>query len=524
MARKMKPAARLAMIVVLGVVVFGGLIVMKKTGIVDKIAPQGNQAGYGEIPKGTFSGKAKKGDDVIDIAVVPWGGYAGGQYPNKSFEPNTSSEYYEKHGIKVKFWNMPETDASLAAWKSRQVDLHWYTIDAMPVVASGLIQAGFEPKFFFQADWSRGGDAIVAVSGINSTNDLYGKKIAVAFGTPSHTFLIYALDAGGLNYSDVDIVTVKDAIDAAAAFKAGKVDAAVVWSPDDDDCVQNVAGSKVLMSTRTAKYIIADGFFAHADYISANRDKLAKFLEIWFTGAATVNGSDQAKREAARILSAGFGSDFNEEFCYNAINNVRLCTYGDNEEFFELKPSDKMSGRRLYEKMGKIYKMINLVSGALPAWDDIIDISVLQSLSHMSSMSGQMAEGKTEYKKISVAQSKQKKALATKEISITFPTGSYQLSQNAKTIIDFKFVDIALMSSNRIRIEGNTDNTGSRAANMSLSQKRAQACADYLIKEKGINPNRVIVIGNGPDKPVADNSTAQGREKNRRTDFILLEE
>ena len=118
---------------------------------------------------------------------------------------------------------------------------------------------------------------------------------------------------------------------------------------------------------------------------------------------------------------------------------------------------------------------------------------------------------------------KTKAAIATKQVSINFRTGEYQLDENSKYIIDDKFVEIAKAFSNsRIRIEGNTDNTGSVAGNRRLSEKRAQAVADYLIDTYGMPRNRFIVVGNGPDKPVASNDTESGRAKNRRTDFELV--
>jgi len=79
-------------------------------------------------------------------------------------------------------------------------------------------------------------------------------------------------------------------------------------------------------------------------------------------------------------------------------------------------------------------------------------------------------------------------------------------------------------SNARIRIEGNTDTDGSRASNIALSKKRARAVADYLIKEYNMPANRFVVVGNGPDKPVASNDSAAGKSKNRRTDFELVSE
>jgi len=108
---------------------------------------------------------------------------------------------------------------------------------------------------------------------------------------------------------------------------------------------------------------------------------------------------------------------------------------------------------------------------------------------------------------------------------ILMPSGSYTIDENMKTIIDLQFLDIAKSFANsRIRIEGNTDNTGSRQTNIELSKKRAQAVANYLINERNFDSNRFVIIGNGPDKPVATNDTNDGRSKNRRTDFELIKE
>ncbi|MBK7609506.1 MAG: hypothetical protein IPI18_21075 [Saprospiraceae bacterium] len=70
------------------------------------------------------------------------------------------------------------------------------------------------------------------------------------------------LEAANLKATDVDIIKQASAIDAAQVFKSGQVDAAVVWSPDDQACLKSVAGSKILQSTKSASNIIADAFIA----------------------------------------------------------------------------------------------------------------------------------------------------------------------------------------------------------------------------------------------------------------------
>lgn len=80
----------------------------------------------------------------------------------------------------------------------------------------------------------------------------------------------------------------------------------------------------------------------------------------------------------------------------------------------------------------------------------------------------------------------------------------------------------------KIQVEGNCatlyDNSKSeerKSANFYLSLKRAQVIADYL-KDKGIPPERLVVVSNGSDKPLKDNDTPAGREYNRRVDVFFL--
>lgn len=472
MNRTMTPLAKFLLILVaVGALFFVGSV-LKGRGVFSSLAPKGKQAG--QIPKGMFGGSSKD-DGVVKIGVVTWGGYAGGQYFNESFEATESSRYFKEYGIKVQFKVLDDFMASRAAWKADEVNLLWCTIDAFPTEVGGLSEYG--PKVVFQADWSRGGDAIVVKAGVNTANDLMGKKIAVAFGTPSHTFLLYALDAGNLTVQDVEVIEVANAIDAAAAFKAGKVDAAVVWSPDDQDCISTVSGAKILMSTKKASYIIADVFIAKEAWISSHQKELKALVEGWMIGAAELNTSDAAKKKAAKILAAGLNQP--EDFCYNAINNVRLCNLGDNKRFFGIDPWTGMNGEKLYDKMTKVYRAINLVKGAVPSFSEVADVSGLS----ISPSGDQTAEGAVAYK---ASEAIKAKAVSTKGVTINFPTGSYTLDGNAKMIIDMKFTDIIQMSTNMIRIEGNTDNVGSREGNMTLSKRRAQSVKDYLVQKYSV--------------------------------------
>ncbi|MGO9138554.1 MAG: OmpA family protein, partial [Syntrophales bacterium] len=70
-------------------------------------------------------------------------------------------------------------------------------------------------------------------------------------------------------------------------------------------------------------------------------------------------------------------------------------------------------------------------------------------------------------------------------------------------------------------IEGYTDNVGKEAANVKLSQRRADSIKAYLVKKFGINSSRIKTIGYGPNKPIASNETKEGRQKNRRVQAVF---
>jgi outer membrane protein OmpA-like peptidoglycan-associated protein len=72
----------------------------------------------------------------------------------------------------------------------------------------------------------------------------------------------------------------------------------------------------------------------------------------------------------------------------------------------------------------------------------------------------------------------------------------------------------------RLAIEGHTDNIGGDEANMKLSQQRADTVREFLVQQ-GLPAETVTAVGLGRIEPVADNSTNEGRQKNRRVEIIV---
>ena len=106
---------------------------------------------------------------------------------------------------------------------------------------------------------------------------------------------------------------------------------------------------------------------------------------------------------------------------------------------------------------------------------------------------------------------------------IHFATNSANLDKASLFVLD-NFVEFLKENpSIKIEIYGHTDNIGEAQKNLELSQRRADVVRKYLIFN-GINPNRIVkVLGFGETKPIATNSTPEGRAKNRRTEFVIVD-
>ncbi|MCO5248101.1 MAG: OmpA family protein [Chitinophagales bacterium] len=104
--------------------------------------------------------------------------------------------------------------------------------------------------------------------------------------------------------------------------------------------------------------------------------------------------------------------------------------------------------------------------------------------------------------------------------SVKFAVGKSDLQKSSYKLLDEVVEVLNNYPAYKVSVEGYTDNSGSEELNQKLSTERAKVCADYLIS-KGISADRVTSVGFGPSNPIADNSTAAGKAKNRRTEFNL---
>ncbi len=104
---------------------------------------------------------------------------------------------------------------------------------------------------------------------------------------------------------------------------------------------------------------------------------------------------------------------------------------------------------------------------------------------------------------------------------VEFEVTSYDLTDEGMALLDEILAALDLVPNVRVQIAGHTDSQGSDEANQVLSEQRAQAVLDYLVANGAIR-DRFDIVGYGEAQPIADNSTAEGRARNRRIEFTAL--
>ncbi|OQY30033.1 MAG: hypothetical protein B6244_01880 [Candidatus Cloacimonetes bacterium 4572_55] len=463
------------------------------------------------LPEGSEEGLKRP----IRVAIVTWGGYAGGIMANNGFAPNKDCLFYRDYGIQVELLVIDDFVQSREAFKAGGnadgVDIMWSTVDAYALEYPSL--SNLKPVAIMQYDWSRGGDAIAVAQGIESVIDLKGKQIAVAEATPSHYFALYVLTQGGLTNRDVQWVFTNSAVDAANTFKAGHVDACVSWSPDVYMAAKERPGAKILTSTREATHLIADIFVARGDFVRDYPQEAAAFVTGWLKGVDMVEKNSQ---QACRLMADNFAG-IGLEDAEGMLDDVKLPDYWENREFFEMDVDIPVGFEDVFKSASGLWRKIGLTSKIAQAYQakDTRFLSVIESRFPKKVVEKQ----EFDFKK---SPDPKKTSILTKRVSIYFAIGSDQLDENAKYGLEQIAELASTFGSAYMRVAGNTDNTGSYQKNVQLSKRRAQAVSNYLVEQYGFDSKKFAVVGNGPDKPIADNNTEQGRAKNRRTDFEVI--
>ena len=132
----------------------------------------------------------------------------------------------------------------------------------------------------------------------------------------------------------------------------------------------------------------------------------------------------------------------------------------------------------------------------------------------------QAEEATASLAKIALVKQEQRGLVITLSGSILFTSGQSHLLVNARPKLDEVALALQKAEGNNFIVEGYTDSVGSESRNQDLSMRRANSVRDYLV-DRGVSSERIKAVGYGRNKPIAENSTAEGRANNRRVEIVI---
>ena len=480
-------------------------------------------------------------DNTVRFALNVWAGWAPIISANNGFNAGKVWKTPDGKEFKVELVLIDDPVAMRDAYTSGEVHIGWATLDMMPLLMEGFVKRNGDPidsrvmpRIFQQVDWSNGGDGIVARGDIRTISDLRGKTIVLAENSPSQYFVLNMLVYGGVQPSEVEFVYTADAFQAAAAFNSQKdIDAVVSWAPDIYN-LSDVAGNKMIVSTVTANKLIADVWFARADFAS-DHPGICEGLVRGIFDAMTELNTDEGKKQVAQLMADGYGLPASEAF--GMLADAHSTNWAENYQFL-MNKNNPANFERVWNQAYYIYRRIGKVSHQTVKFDKVMDFSIIEKLGEEEKYSNQVDEYSAPFIPTTTSEVRGAEEILTNTVVIHFFPNSSDLykkvtkKQNDKEVeslydpkVDFVLEEIAKLAGQfgtaRIVIEGHTDSSMKGRAPVDLvkqlSKNRAQAVKSALSEKFDLDPNQFNTDGLGWDRPV-DPEDPLNHAKNRRVE------
>jgi NitT/TauT family transport system substrate-binding protein len=383
--------------------------------------------------------------------------------------------------------------------------------------------------------WSKLSDGIVVREAIVDDADLRGKTIVLAQNSPSHFFVLNALINGGVQPAEVEFKFTQDAFQAAAAFNADKrLAGAVSWAPDIYN-LEKVRGNRLMVTTATANKLIADVWFARADFAKDNPDIMEGLSRGIFDAMEELKAQD-AKQKVAKLMATGYSIP--ESDALGMLGDAHSTNYAENRDFF-LNQNNPTNFERTWNTAYFLYKKIGAVTTQIP-FDQVMDFSVIQKLGGEAKYANQKNEYDVQFAPATAGSVQgEKDEILTKTVVIHFFPNSWDINKKITRAKDGKDVEelydpnvgfvveetgklAGQYGAARIVIEGHTDGsmrgTVPKSAVQELSLNRANAVKEAIVRKfPSLQPNQFSATGLGWDKP-ADSADADNQAKNRRVE------
>jgi NitT/TauT family transport system substrate-binding protein len=473
---------------------------------------------------------------VVRFAYNVWAGWAPIIYANGGKKAKKIWKDAKGGDFQVELVQLDNPIDMGNTFASGDIHIGWATVDMLPLLVQRLNKdPRTMPRVFQQVDWSNGGDGIVVRDNIKSVADLRGKTVVLAENSPSHYFLLNMLLNGGVQPSEVKMSFTQDAFQAAAAFNGEKsLSGAVSWAPDIYNLAK-IPGNRMLVTTGTANKLIADVWFARADF-ARDHPEIIEGLVRGILDAVTELKDEAKQREVAKMMDDVFGLPPGS--AQGMLADAHWCNYAENREFF-LNANNPTNFERTYNTAFLLYKAVRAIDDKTP-FDQIMDFSVIKKLGKEEKYASQKSEYEFRFAPTANEAINVESAILTKTVVISFFPNSYDLFKkvpapsggaelhydpNVETTIDEIAKLAGQFSAARIQISGHTDASMRGAADESLvkelSLNRANSVKQALVNKYKLQPAQFITQGVGWSKP-ADPNDPENHVKNRRVEVKVI--
>ncbi len=498
-------------------------------------------------PKGTSAYKPlAETDNTVRFALNVWAGWGPIILANDGFKAGKIWKTPDGVEFKLELVLIDKPVAMRDSYAAGDVHIGWGTLDMVPLFMEGFIgdngeplDARVMPRIFQQVDWSNGGDGIVVRQNIKTMADLSGKRLALARNSPSHYFALTMLRAAGLRPTDLEVNYYEDAFQAAAAFNTERdIAGAVSWAPDIYSLAE-AQGNKMLVTTGTANKLIADIWFARADFASDNPGIIEALVRGIFEGMEMLEVPAN-KEKCAELMADGYGFPATETI--KMFADAHSTNWAENFQFF-MNQNNPANFERVWAQAYFLYRQVGSIAHRPVPFDRVMDFTYIEKLGKEEKYSSQRDTYRMQFAPEPAATTlAESDEIVAKTVVIHFYPNSWDLAKmitkevGGKTVeelydphIDFVLEEIAKLAAQfgaaRIVIEGHTDASmkGQVPATLvrELSQNRANAVKEAIVNKFMLNPNQFSVSGVGWDEP-ADPSDPDNHAKNRRVEIRVF--
>jgi NitT/TauT family transport system substrate-binding protein len=475
-------------------------------------------------------------DRTVRFAINVWAGWGPIIYANNGFKSGKQWKTPGGKDFKLELVLIDDPVAMRDAYAAGNLHIGWATLDMVPLFLEGLRKdSRVMPRIYQQVDWSNGGDGIVVRENVKTIADLRGKTVVLAQNSPSHFFVLNALINAGVQPAEVEFKFTQDAFQAAAAFNADKrLAGCVSWAPDIYN-LEKVKGNRLIVTTATANKLIADVWFARADFAKDNPDIMEGLVRGIFDAMVDLKAQD-AKQKVAKLMATGYSIP--ESDALGMLGDAHSTNYAENRDFF-LNQNNPTSFERTWNTAYFLYRKINAVTQQTP-FDQVMDFSIIQKLGAEAKYANQKNEYDVQFAPATAGSIQgEKDEILTKTVVIHFYPNSWDLNKKVTKNLDGKDVEelydpnvvfiveevgklAGQYGAARIVIEGHTDGsmrgTVPKSLVQELSLNRANSVKEAILRKfPSLQPNQFASSGVGWDKP-AEAADPENHAKNRRVE------